>query len=335
VLFYTSDVPRKNPMPVRERLICRRLREFRISLGLSQEDFCKSTGLVRTAYASYEYETSQLNYPAAWQILNTWPELNPQWLAGEDWAPMREWWFVDYETPEDTGLGPRAAFSLVYDWRMKSLLIGSRSGWTVDGKMPVLRVSPDARGRVIGRDKFARILGDWLAHQPDSKVVEFLDALLQRGSELLKEFPRDKDEASVKRRVAEMYVFEAKRRLALLNQDLSTAAKSQKDLLTHVTASGNVCPVKSTMADLLDRLNKATSQRGMKSKLAKVMDVPLSNVSQWLSGERTPGGETTLRLLHWVEQHERQQNALGSADNTAKGKTQACKSSNEKQTQVR
>jgi transcriptional regulator with XRE-family HTH domain len=97
---------------------------------------------------------------------------------------------------------------------------------------------------------------------------------------------------------------------------------ANRKLLTDVNASGNVLPVKSTMANLLDRLNKATSQRGMKSKLAKVMGVPLANISQWLSGAREPGGETTLRLLHWVGQQERQQNTPGSAINTAKGKTQ-------------
>jgi transcriptional regulator with XRE-family HTH domain len=86
------------------------------------------------------------------------------------------------------------------------------------------------------------------------------------------------------------------------------------------------------MANLLDRLNKATSQRGMKSKLAKVMGVPLSNVSQWLSGEREPGGETTLRLLRWVEQQERKPEAPDSVRSTAKGKTQVRKSRNEKQT---
>ena len=94
----------------------------------------------------------------------------------------------------------------------------------------------------------------------------------------------------------------------------------KRKLLTNITYSGNLSSVKSTMANLLDRLNKATSQRGTKSKLAKVMGVPLANISQWLSGAREPGGETTLRLLHWVEQQERQPNTLGSATNTAKGK---------------
>ena len=56
-------MPRQNPMPEQERVICRRLRQFRLSLGLSQTDFCELAGLSRTAYAGYEYETSQLNHP--------------------------------------------------------------------------------------------------------------------------------------------------------------------------------------------------------------------------------------------------------------------------------
>jgi transcriptional regulator with XRE-family HTH domain len=103
----------------------------------------------------------------------------------------------------------------------------------------------------------------------------------------------------------------------------------EKRVLTDVTVTDNVSPVKSTMANLLERLNKATSQRGMKSKLAKVMGVPLPNISQWLSGEREPGGETTLKLLHWVEQQERKPSTLDSEINTVKGKTQLGKSSYE------
>jgi hypothetical protein len=79
-----------------------------------------------------------------------------------------------------------------------------------------------------------------------------------------------------------------------------------KIVLPVVTASGNYEGVKAKLQSLLERLNKATAERGMKSELAKFMGVPLPNVSQWLSGEREPGGETTLRLLHWVEQQERQ-----------------------------
>ncbi len=80
------------------------------------------------------------------------------------------------------------------------------------------------------------------------------------------------------------------------------AAKTTLDAITDV---GNNADVKSKLPTLLARLNNATRDRGMKSALAKYMGVPLPNVSQWLSGEREPSGETTLQLLNWVERQER------------------------------
>lgn len=63
--------------------------------------------------------------------------------------------------------------------------------------------------------------------------------------------------------------------------------------------------VKPILPQLLKRLKAATEARGQKAALAKYLDVLPQMVSQWLSGAREPGGETTLRLLHWVEQQER------------------------------
>ncbi len=309
-------------MPDHERAICRRLRTFRLSLGLSQAEFCKLAGLSRTAYAGYEYETSQLNYPAAWRILNAFPDLNPQWLAGEHpLAPMRQMWFVDYPAPEEAGLGPRAAFSTVYELHLKRLLLLSLSGILIKGKMPMFRVTPDARGRVVGKEKYAALLARWLSHQPDSKVVEFLDALLQRASDVLKKFP-PLDEITAERQFAEMCAFEAKRRLASLNQDLSKAAGAKNNLLTHVAASGKLTPVKSQLSNLLADLSRLTQEPGMKSKLARFLGAPLTSVSRWLSGEREPGGETTLRLLEWVRAEEAEQKSPDSATTPAGQKTQ-------------
>jgi len=86
-----------------------------------------------------------------------------------------------------------------------------------------------------------------------------------------------------------------------------TGADNQaENNLTNVSESVNELGVKPKLPTLLDRLKKATSQRGKKSELAKFLDVSLVQVSQWLSGDREPGGETTLRMLHWVGQQERQ-----------------------------
>jgi hypothetical protein len=90
--------------------------------------------------------------------------------------------------------------------------------------------------------------------------------------------------------------------------------------LTCVAASGKLTPVKSQLKSLLAELNRLTREPGMKTKLADFLGAPLTSVSRWLSGEREPGGETTLQMLRWVQEQERQPNALGSATNTTKGK---------------
>jgi transcriptional regulator with XRE-family HTH domain len=79
-----------------------------------------------------------------------------------------------------------------------------------------------------------------------------------------------------------------------------------KNPVDNVSESDNNTGVKLTLPDLLERLKKATEERGKKSELAKFLDVRLVQVSQWLSGDREPGGKITLQMLQWVEQQERQ-----------------------------
>lgn len=98
--------------------------------------------------------------------------------------------------------------------------------------------------------------------------------------------------------------------------------KTSNQVLTSVSEYGKYDAMKSPMRHLLDRLSRATSERGAKTRLAAYMKVKPANISQWLSGKRVPSGETTLELLHWVEKQERQTNTLGSATNTAKRKAQ-------------
>jgi transcriptional regulator with XRE-family HTH domain/DNA-binding transcriptional regulator YiaG len=81
---------------------------------------------------------------------------------------------------------------------------------------------------------------------------------------------------------------------------------NEKSCLTDVPTNENNSDVKAKLPTLLKRLNEATRKRGMKTSLAKFIGVPLSKVSEWLSGAHEPSGENTLRLLHWVEQQERQ-----------------------------
>ncbi len=74
--------------------------------------------------------------------------------------------------------------------------------------------------------------------------------------------------------------------------------------LTSVTEVINPSPVHSEVTKLLDRVRKAASEPGKKSALAEFLGVARPRVSEWLSGRQEPGGETTLRLLQWVEREE-------------------------------
>lgn len=101
--------------------------------------------------------------------------------------------------------------------------------------------------------------------------------------------------------------------------------------LTDVNVSANSFGVKPLLPRLLKRLNQATAERGKKSLLAKQFGLPLASISQWLSGDREPSGETTLRLLEWVLAEEAQQNKNRSSESTPlRRKTRSTKSSYEK-----
>jgi hypothetical protein len=105
--------------------------------------------------------------------------------------------------------------------------------------------------------------------------------------------------------------------------DYDADESPEKHILTHAAISEIVPDVKSVMRDLRKRLAKVAQPRGKKAELARFLGAPLSSVSRWLSGLQEPGGETTLRLLQWVEQEERQQKESPASVNAPAGpKTQ-------------
>jgi transcriptional regulator with XRE-family HTH domain len=90
------------------------------------------------------------------------------------------------------------------------------------------------------------------------------------------------------------------------------------DSLTFVKHSPRVS---SKLIALMERVKRAAASPGKKTELAERLDVPLSQVSGWLSGVRNPSGETTLLLLEWVTAEEAKQKSPGSASNTARART--------------
>ncbi|MBI5384894.1 MAG: helix-turn-helix domain-containing protein [Verrucomicrobia bacterium] len=98
----------------------------------------------------------------------------------------------------------------------------------------------------------------------------------------------------------------------------------EKEGLTQYPQEGKNVAVQPILPRLLERLRQATAARGSKTKLAAWLGVSPQKVTDWLSGRVEPSGETTLRLLHWVEQQERQQQqSPGSAAARPGPKTQS------------
>ncbi len=84
--------------------------------------------------------------------------------------------------------------------------------------------------------------------------------------------------------------------------------------LTGAVNSLTISPMQPVLPKLIERLKRATDGYGRKAALAAWLGVHRQCVTDWLSGKQEPGGETTLRLLHWVEAEERKkQSGPGSA----------------------
>lgn len=285
-------MPRRSPMPARERAVCRRLREFREWTGLSQAELCALVGINHRTYASYEYERSQLNYSSARKILSAIPLLNPIWLA-EGTGNMLQGRLYKY--PEAGLFGLRTPYSRVYDDALRAPLATAPTGQLlrpVSG-LRLFTYSTDAAGRMFSKERFGSILFNWLAALPDESVNDFLNLLFRRAAQVAARYPRDV-ETAVTAREAEMYAIEEQRR-----------AENKRNMLTEPSTPGKLPTVKSQLKNLLARVNRIAEQPGKMSELADSLGAPLASVSRWLSGKREPGGETTLQLLHWVEQQER------------------------------
>jgi transcriptional regulator with XRE-family HTH domain len=82
-------------------------------------------------------------------------------------------------------------------------------------------------------------------------------------------------------------------------------ADPEKDIDT-VTSLGNTGGVNSEISKLIVRLKRATSKPGSKAALARFLGVERPRISEYLSGEKEPGGNNALLILQWVQEQERQ-----------------------------
>jgi len=140
----------------------------------------------------------------------------------------------------------------------------------------------------------------WFRCVPSGYVRELDNGLEQFWKEFYSKLPPENPKMKLRRELEfASFLKDLERRLAKQKES------GKNNELTDAASYGKISEVKAQLPNLLDRLNRATKETGKMSALAVFLGVPLASVSRWLSGKREPGGEITLRLLHWVEQQER------------------------------
>lgn len=114
--WFTTRVPRTNPVPDKEKEIGKRLRQFRKELGMSQAELARRVGIDSRALGTYEHGRVPLPFHVFMRVHEKF-SLNPAWLASGKAVQIMDWTFE-----ENFFIGPigeREVFSAVWEREMK------------------------------------------------------------------------------------------------------------------------------------------------------------------------------------------------------------------------
>jgi DNA-binding transcriptional regulator YiaG len=279
-------------LPQRELEICARVREVREGEQMSMPVFAKALGITRQRLGSYEYGRAPLRYSLGKRIGELF-DINQRWLATGQ-PPKR--YYIDPHTILEGGIPSRALFSEGYDYIKpyiehylakvcKALGVPLES---VDTASAGYAVPPEGMPLDKGLQfLLSSLVGLDLRWLPDELRYDYFKRIAVESRKFM---------AESEERIAEL---KRQERLAQ-----SVAKETGKKVLHDVSTIGNTPDMKSKMQTLRERLKRATKERGSKAELARHLGVALPKVSAWLAGSIDPNGETTLRLVEWVERRE-------------------------------
>jgi transcriptional regulator with XRE-family HTH domain len=264
--------------------IGKRLRAFRESLRISRSSFALAIGYGSERIASYEAARAPLPYSVFVAIADKF-HIDPFWLAtgnGEERSKLR----FSYPRPPELKLPEKVSF---FDAFSKHLFPALQSG------------SFDAKSETVLRYKLSKIIAKqvviWLHLVPDGRVKEFDDAIQKFWADFYKTLPTENPLNKLRRETA-FRQFES-----ALEEQLRDDPGYLLDfpLTVNSLKSKSDAGMKTEIPKLIERVKRKASKPGSKAALAKELRVAPARISEWLSGEKEPGGEYTLRLLNWVE----------------------------------
>ena len=303
--------------PDRDLRISARFAELRQLRCLSQSRFAKAIGLTLAQLSNIERGRSPLRYIHATRALGAdafaaerWPGIppfNPLWLSGlADW-PIAATWPILLPDPVSIGLDLTLRFSDFVNTNM-AMLQSFASETPENARLPESWLEP----YTIHWRQYHGLAS--LAASADSTLLAIIGPSAAKLSPTSPTAQRVLQ--TLKNRAQGMEWIDH------LNQK-----ESSKQVLHNDSDNVILLPMKCELSELLGTVRRLTEPRGMKSKLAKDLDVPLPRVSDWLAGNYMPSGDRALRLREWVCAQETQQNkSPGSVSPPPGPKTQSGRS---------
>ena len=276
-------MPRTKPIPKKDREIAARIKEFREKWKCSRPQLAAHIGVESAVIVRIEAGRVPLKYGIARKIFSYLP-INPYWAATGNGLCKG---YVVLPEEKDLNVPSNSVFSDVFF----SLLLPSFQDQNEDfQEAMILRFG---RGKML-----AAMVKKAFRDAPDGHAGNLQRVLDKFIEDFLKNHPEN-DPKKLLRRQA--WYINAEQFFKFPNAE---QPYSDQNNLTKAESVGINSEVKSQLPVLLERVRKVSSASGKKTELANFLSVPLASVSRWLSGEREPGGEITLRLLKWVEQQE-------------------------------
>lgn len=306
-------MPRKNPLSELDQGIARRLVELRKRTGLSRDQLAARLTWPPHFLARIELARMPLRYADGKTLLRALllrrriepvlRPINPLWLV-ESLEPKEVDWPLVLPEIRDLGLDPSAAFSYVVQLHRDLIIQLVNDPTSVelpDSWLPAYYLHWDQLS--------------CMTHtlREDAAIVEHL---LRTSAEKLA--PSSK----VARRTLDDYRATILEPIAIPRRWKGLEI-FKRQVLTEHSEYCKSPSMQSKLLALLDRVKRLTLCRGMKAALASAINVQQPRISEWLAGKYEPSGETTLKLLHWVEQQEaKQQQSPGSVQPPPGPKTQ-------------
>jgi transcriptional regulator with XRE-family HTH domain len=308
-------VPRKIPLPRRELEICARVKSVRRDLGYPRRLFANLAGLDSSAVVRIELGRTPLRYEVAKKICDA-HFINSTWLAtGKDLIRINQ----HIPPPDELGVKFDALLSEVFD-----TILWPKLQDEITAPLPGLPKGPETFDEHV-KELAHSIACMFLAvNRTDEEISAALIEALKNPLpvpavtiEAARIIAENLHHNILKRSGKDHSHFHFTNLSSLLAPGkllhahyqyvLQHAAEDQeKKDLTGSSLKSKSIGVKSEIQRLIEQVKRKTSKPGAKAALARALGVAPARISEWLSGEKEPGGEYTLKLLHWVRSPERQ-----------------------------